>query len=480
MKAERRRAEPRTGIMSLSVDTTPSEFLSSRLGLSQPRRRGGSGAGRPGLHGSSSLGSRVFTAPGLLSAGALSGSLAAGGTDGGDFTALHSSPSTQLEQWSSLTPPLPLLAASGFEASVPLSGHAASRRGVGIGFALEGDSDEDGLPHALPRPRGASLPRLRSRRDGGDAARAATAPVPERGPPVGAAVAAAGALQRRPPAGAPSPPSLAAGALALSAAEASEIGRASIAALSQTQSKPVVQRAIRKMSAALRPEVAPVAAGRITPLEKRSREALARHEMPQSEEARRVAAAAAAAVGEPEAPPTMFGYYSAGDVTELKTLFDEFDVDGSGEIDAREFTTSQTWKASAFGSIGGSVFESIDADGSGTIDLLELMRVVFPRASAKELRDMCKFARTAHVVDAQKVVEPLAPEKLEDLRAIFRILDVHGSGSLEIDALWRMLDVKMGGIVSRADLVRMCTERGILVDKPLSLEDFITLLRDTI
>lgn len=90
--------------------------------------------------------------------------------------------------------------------------------------------------------------------------------------------------------------------------------------------------------------------------------------------------------------PERFGPYTVKEVQELGELFDQFDGDESGEIDASEFMQSTVWQDSNLSMVAtGSIFNSIDSDASGTIDIRELCVVTFPVATKRDIDKMVKF-----------------------------------------------------------------------------------------
>ena len=131
---------------------------------------------------------------------------------------------------------------------------------------------------------------------------------------------------------------------------------------------------------------------------------------------------------------------SEKDVREIKALFDAFDVyvgvgncwhasacvtcrclvycvylsDGSGTIDASEFQLSSAWRQSKLPNIASSLFDSLDKDGSGELTLDELVKVVFPYASDREVSGMVAFAHRKDGVRTERAPVPLTKEQVHN------------------------------------------------------------------
>jgi WD40 repeat protein len=94
------------------------------------------------------------------------------------------------------------------------------------------------------------------------------------------------------------------------------------------------------------------------------------------------------------APTVFHGSILASDVDEAAELFQRFDKDGSGEVDAKEFLDSGLWNGQGGMLMSGSLFNALDADGSGQISLEEYLRAVFASKlkSPEQLRDIVAYA----------------------------------------------------------------------------------------
>ena len=92
------------------------------------------------------------------------------------------------------------------------------------------------------------------------------------------------------------------------------------------------------------------------------------------------------------------------DITAISDMFDAIDVDGSGEVDAREFISSESWKEMTHITEDelDELFESIDADGDGTVSLSEMFKVAFPMASKAQRHQMLNFCRERREVAAER------------------------------------------------------------------------------
>jgi len=77
------------------------------------------------------------------------------------------------------------------------------------------------------------------------------------------------------------------------------------------------------------------------------------------------------------------------------------------------------------------MFDAADVDGSGTVSISELARVAFPRATAREMKDILMLVRwrpEAQAKVARLLHREYSPEVRRDLMALFRAYDKDGSG----------------------------------------------------
>ncbi len=84
----------------------------------------------------------------------------------------------------------------------------------------------------------------------------------------------------------------------------------------------------------------------------------------------------------------MFGPHTFKEVKEMKSMFESFDVDGSGTVDLEEFVNSPVFKSSHLAANSDGMFDMIDKDKSGDITVDELFAAFFRFASKRELQAM--------------------------------------------------------------------------------------------
>ena len=210
---------------------------------------------------------------------------------------------------------------------------------------------------------------------------------------------------------------------------------------------------------------------------------------------------------------------------EIKALFDAFDVyvgvgnrwhvsvcvtcrclvycvylsDGSGTIDASEFQLSSAWRQSKLPNIASSLFDSLDKDGSGELTLDELVKVVFPYASDREVSGMVAFAHRKDGVRTERAPVPLTKEQVHnhlrpvlrpcvlltcacrwlqeaEFKAIFTTFDIHGTGEISQDELYHLMSPNWGDILTPQDLMNMCRDIGLKPTDPITEDDFVRLL----
>jgi len=152
--------------------------------------------------------------------------------------------------------------------------------------------------------------------------------------------------------------------------------------------------------------------------------------------------------------------------------------DGSGTIDASEFGASSAWRASNLPEIASSLFDSLDKDGSGELTLDELVKVVFPYASDREVAEMVAFAHRKDTSRKETAPPPMTREQEEEYKAIFRMFDTKNTGALSQEELYAQLSPNWGEVLSRQDLMNMCREVGLKPTDPITSPDFVRLLHE--
>jgi len=146
--------------------------------------------------------------------------------------------------------------------------------------------------------------------------------------------------------------------------------------------------------------------------------------------------------------------YPKTDVLALKAIFDEYDRDGDGALGRDELSAAlrrrkveaQRWSASknkqerqAMAGIflydfADSLFDSIDANDDALVQFSEVLRIVYPRATPRELQTMNAWANPAKTEKQlrHEQAEQEDKERLEMLHAMFAAYDRDGDGKVSI------------------------------------------------
>lgn len=160
--------------------------------------------------------------------------------------------------------------------------------------------------------------------------------------------------------------------------------------------------------------------------------------------------------------------YAKTDVLALKAIFDEYDRDGSGDLDRHELTLAlqrrkaeaervdpllsraqllaqrQTARAAARSGpdckgiflcqFADSLFETLDANSDSRITFEELLLIVYPLATPTELKIMVKWVTPIPTKNEllQRQREEAERLRMENLRAMFAAYDRNHDGKVSI------------------------------------------------
>ena len=131
----------------------------------------------------------------------------------------------------------------------------------------------------------------------------------------------------------------------------------------------------------------------------------------------------------------LFGPYSKGEVDAFKEAFGSMDADGSGTVSLQEFLASHTVNNTAQERRHyQSLFMAADTDGSGDLSLEELIPIVFPAAARDTREEIIAWVRYRAPSDPppRRMHQTFPPEVVEQLKALFKLLDVDGNGSISL------------------------------------------------
>ena len=169
----------------------------------------------------------------------------------------------------------------------------------------------------------------------------------------------------------------------------------------------------------------------------------------------------------------------------MRALFNSYDEDGSGEIEASEFISAANMQNSHLFENAGSMFASIDKDGSGTVNFIEMCQVLFPNLADNVYKEMLDYVTTdEHMNRKHKNIE-LKSHQIEEIKQIFRLYDVDASGGITVEELYMALASSHGSGVEEfenyfsiqelRDLVLQYDDDG---NETLEIDEFVALFHD--
>ena len=180
-----------------------------------------------------------------------------------------------------------------------------------------------------------------------------------------------------------------------------------------------------------------------------------------------------------------FGPYTINDVSAVRALFNSYDEDGSGEIDASEFISAANMQNTHLFENAGSMFASIDKDGSGTVNFVEMCEVLFPNLPDSTYKEMLEYVTNDEKKNRKHRVVQLKDHQIEEIKQIFRLYDVDASGGITVDELYLALASSHGSGVEEfesyfslqelRDLVLQYDDDG---NETLEIEEFVALFHD--
>jgi WD40 repeat protein/Ca2+-binding EF-hand superfamily protein len=180
-----------------------------------------------------------------------------------------------------------------------------------------------------------------------------------------------------------------------------------------------------------------------------------------------------------------FGPYTVNDISAVRALFNSYDEDGSGEIDASEFISAANMQNTHLFENAGSMFASIDKDGSGTVNFVEMCEVLFPNLPDSTYKEMLEYVTADEKKNRKHRVVQLKDHQIEEIKQIFRLYDVDASGGITVDELYLALASSHGSGVEEfesyfslqelRDLVLQYDDDG---NETLEIEEFVALFHD--
>ena len=180
-----------------------------------------------------------------------------------------------------------------------------------------------------------------------------------------------------------------------------------------------------------------------------------------------------------------FGPYTVNDISAVRALFNSYDEDGSGEIDASEFISAANMQNSHLFENAGSMFASIDKDGSGTVNFVEMCEVLFPNLEKHVYDEMLEYVTSDEKKNRKHREVQLKDHQIEEIKQIFRLYDVDASGGITVEELYLALASSHGSGVEEfesyfsiqelRDLVLQYDDDG---NETLEIEEFVALFHD--
>eukprot|EP00164_Ancoracysta_twista_P003532 GFYU01004714.1.p1 GENE.GFYU01004714.1~~GFYU01004714.1.p1 ORF type:complete len:222 (-),score=52.34 GFYU01004714.1:171-836(-) len=167
--------------------------------------------------------------------------------------------------------------------------------------------------------------------------------------------------------------------------------------------------------------------------------------------------------------------YSVEDVMIYKQIFDEYDNDGSGVINKAEMRQALADNPD-YQKFAGSMFDVMDRDGSNEIDFREFISKIYSGASAKEIDRMVEIACRKPPTPEPEPEKKLTDEQIAEIKGIFRVYDVDGSGSISVDELKKAF--KPTGY-SDDEIAAMFAQFDSSGDKLVDVDEFIELMKDS-
>jgi len=188
--------------------------------------------------------------------------------------------------------------------------------------------------------------------------------------------------------------------------------------------------------------------------------------------------------------------YSRKDVLELKAVFDEYDKDGSGQLDLAEFTKSLKEKKDkakprpgqkstlaernasqgiSIADLSENTFHAMDTDGNGEVTFEELLKLFFKYATPNDIKVMMSYI--AAPPEPEPEPEPtMTPEQVVEIKKMFKLYDKDKSGLIDKAELLNAL--KATGL-ERDEIKEMFEKADTSGDGKIDVKEFTKMMEDT-
>lgn len=161
----------------------------------------------------------------------------------------------------------------------------------------------------------------------------------------------------------------------------------------------------------------------------------------------------------------------------LKAVFDEYDADGSGTISQAELYQAMRKRKGNAGhdmaAFHESIFEAIDKDTSGEIDFEELLKVILPHATERELLTMMSWVQVKEV--PAKKEDPLSEDDREEIHAMFTLYDTDKSNDLSLSEM----QAAFGKVLSSDEVMSLFHESDIDHNGRIDMQEFTNMIVST-
>eukprot|EP01116_Phalansterium_solitarium_P006947 TRINITY_DN19386_c0_g1_i1.p1 TRINITY_DN19386_c0_g1~~TRINITY_DN19386_c0_g1_i1.p1 ORF type:complete len:340 (-),score=74.24 TRINITY_DN19386_c0_g1_i1:204-1223(-) len=179
--------------------------------------------------------------------------------------------------------------------------------------------------------------------------------------------------------------------------------------------------------------------------------------------------------------------YDPKGVLFFRDVFRDMDIDNDGLVDASEFQDAMSRRAVVIRETFSydspavrnlqwdTIFRTLDEDRSGTISFPEVLKLVYPFATERELVEMFNLAFPQTKGKVRVPARELTDEQIAEISDLFDLYDADGDGSLTLDE-FRNATMSMENI-TRDDCRRMLDAMDLNQDSVLSFEEFLQGMR---
>jgi len=170
----------------------------------------------------------------------------------------------------------------------------------------------------------------------------------------------------------------------------------------------------------------------------------------------------------------------------LKTVFDEYDIDGSGSIDkaelcqalqkrkklgrtSRERQAAETARENHYNEFDEAIKEALDKDGAKEVEFAQLLAVIFPQATNLELETM---KRWVNIQDKPEGVDPVDPALRQEISKLFAMYDLDQSKDLSLFELQKAY----GSFMRRDEVASLFKDADTDGNGVIDLEEFTQMI----